>query len=96
MRQVSKLARTLILIAAVAGGAVLLSVSQPALAACEGERIDKTTADDARKKIQAAGYTQARDLKKGCDNFWHGWAMKAGVSVRVVVTPQGQVMEEGN
>jgi len=61
-----------------------------------GEVIDKSTADDAKKKITAAGYTQVHDLKKGCDNVWHGDAVKNGAAVHVVLLPNGHVMEESN
>jgi hypothetical protein len=72
-----------------------LSSPRPALAACEpGDRIDKSTADDARRKIQAAGYRNVRDLKKGCDNFWHASATKDGTQVFVVLSPQGEVVTE--
>jgi hypothetical protein len=74
-----------------------LSVPHPAVAACDpGDRPDKTTADDAKKKIQGAGYRDVRDLKKGCDNFWHGVATKGGTQVHVVLSPRGEVMEEGD
>ncbi|MDY0882554.1 hypothetical protein ACFPL7_06310 [Dongia soli] len=68
------------------------------LAACEaGDRIDSTTAADARKKIEAAGYRQVRNLVKGCDNFWHASAVsKDGGQGSVVVTPKGEVWPEGN
>jgi hypothetical protein len=59
-----------------------------------GEMIDSSTADDARKKIEAAGFTDARDLKKGCDNFWHGKATLSGRPVNVVLSPDGKVMLE--
>jgi len=68
-----------------------------AQAACgPGEMIDGSTADQAKKKIEAAGFNQVHDLKKGCDNVWHGVAMKNGAPVRVAVLPQGQVMQEGD
>ncbi|TXH38134.1 MAG: hypothetical protein E6Q98_04745 [Rhodospirillaceae bacterium] len=68
------------------------------LAGCEaGDRIDGTTADDARKKIEAAGYRQVRDLVKGCDNFWHASAVsKDGTPGNVLLTPQGEVWPDGN
>ncbi|MGE0117804.1 MAG: PepSY domain-containing protein [Dongiaceae bacterium] len=69
----------------------------PAWAACAPtDRIDGSTADDARRQITAAGYEQVRDLRKGCDNYWHGQAMRDGVPVNVVLSPQGEVMTEGN
>lgn len=60
-----------------------------------GEKIDGTTADNARKRIEAAGYTNVRALKKSCDNFWHGRASFNGVDTNVLVTPEGQVYPEG-
>lgn len=81
-------------LAAIVATAVLAT---PALAGCDpGTRIDGTTADWARKKAETAGYRQVKGLKKGCDSFWHGEANKNGAPVRVVITPQGQVIEEGN
>jgi len=68
-----------------------------ARAACEpGDKVDATTADQARKRAEGAGYTQVHMLRKGCDNVWHGVAMKNGAQVRVAVLPQGQVMQEGD
>jgi len=67
-----------------------------AQAACEGERVDSTTVDFARGKMQKAGYTQIRDLKKGCDSVWHATAMKNGTAVRLALPPKGEVIEEGN
>ena len=68
-----------------------------ALAECgPGEKIDATTADQAKKKIEGAGFGQVRELKKGCDNVWHGTATKGGATVRVAVLPDGQVMQEGD
>jgi hypothetical protein len=79
---------------AVAAGPAPLSV-RVAYAACEpGEKIDATTADQARKKIEAAGYRKVTQLKKGCDNVWHGMAEKGGATVSVALTPQGEVYPE--
>jgi hypothetical protein len=61
-----------------------------------GDKIDGSTADAAKKKIESAGFQQVSDLKKGCDNFWHGKAVKDGSESHVVLTPQGQVAREGN
>jgi len=67
-----------------------------AQAACDpGDKIDGTTAADAKKRIEAQGYTQVKALRKGCDNFWHATAVKGGVAGRVVLSPQGQVTPEG-
>jgi hypothetical protein len=89
---------------AISQGAVLASATQAqtalplVLASCEaGAKIDGTTAEQTRKRIEAAGYTQVKDLNKGCDNVWHGTAVdKDGNPGNVMVTPQGQVMPEGN
>ena len=62
----------------------------------EGERIDGTTAEIAKRRIESAGYTQVRMEHKGCDNFWHGFATKGGTSTRVAVSPSGEVMPEGD
>jgi hypothetical protein len=58
--------------------------------------IDNSTAADARKKIEAAGYTQVRDLRKSLDNFWHGDARKDGSEVHVVLAPDGKVVTEAD
>ena len=39
--------------------------------------------------MESAGFHQVRDLKKGCDNFWHGMAVKDGSQSHVALTPQG-------
>jgi hypothetical protein len=41
-----------------------------------GDKIDGSTADQARKKNEAAGYRKVSGLNKGCDNSWHGIAEK--------------------
>lgn len=61
-----------------------------------GEVIDGSTADDARSKIEAAGFIDVHDLKKSCDNFWHGKAILSGRAVNVVLTPDGRVMLESS
>ncbi len=92
-------AATIVLAAALTAGLGLAPPVgvRPALAACDpGTKIDASTANDARKKIAAAGYKQPHDLKKGCDNYWHGQATKDGAPVYVVLSPQGQVYQEGD
>jgi len=77
--------------------ATLLMAAGPAAAACSpNDRIDGSTAADARRQIEAAGYEQVRDLRKGCDNYWHGSARKDGAAVNVVLSPQGDVIIEGD
>ena len=90
-------------ILATATALVALSVAsqspfvREARAACDaGDRIDRSTAADAQKKIAAAGYGRASELKKSCDNFWHGKVLKDGQEIRVVLTPEGHVIQEGD
>jgi hypothetical protein len=72
-------------------------VARPAWAACEsGEKPDKTTVEDTRKLLTKAGYKDARDWRKGCDNTWHATAMKDGTRVSVAVLPDGHVVQEGD
>ncbi len=61
-----------------------------------GDHLDNSTIATARQKFQAAGYTQLHDFMKGCDNYWHATGMKNGASVNVVLSPQGEVMTEGD
>lgn len=61
-----------------------------------GEVIDGTTADDAKRHIEQAGYMNVTGLKKSCDNFWHGRATLNGVTTNVLVTPDGRVRPEGD
>ena len=81
----------------------LVSLVQPAplfppreaAAACEpGTKLDKTTVEDTRKVLQKAGYTNARNWRKGCDNTWHATAVKDGAEVNVAVTADGRVVRE--
>jgi hypothetical protein len=75
----------------------LVGSTAPAYAACDpGTKIDKSTAAEARSEMQKAGFTKVRDLKKGCDNYWHGVAMKGGKETHVVAAPDGKVMTEGD
>ena len=52
--------------------------------------IDGSTAAQAAQKIQAAGFAQPQDLKKGCDNYWYAHAMQNGAPVDVVLPPGGE------
>jgi hypothetical protein len=71
--------------------------AQVQLAACEpGDKIDSSTAAQAKKKIEQAGYRKVTDLHKGCDNSWHGKAEKDGQPVSVVLNPEGLVLPESD
>jgi hypothetical protein len=73
------------------------SAVHPAQAAClPGAKVDKSTATQAKSKIEKAGFRQVHDLKKGCDNYWHGMATKDGNQTHVVLSPKGEVMTEGD
>jgi hypothetical protein len=68
-----------------------------ALAACAPtDRINSTTAQDAVKAMEHAGYTQVRVRAKGCDNAWHATAVLNGAPVFVVWNAEGQVVTEGD
>ena len=74
------------------------SLPSAALASsCEAiDKIDGSSVETARRKIEKAGYSRVRDLKKGCDNFWHGKAVKDGKTINIVLSAQGTVMVEGD
>lgn len=81
--------------------AVLALTAQPlipsAYAACSPQdKINNTTAQDAIKAMEQAGYTQIHILAKGCDNAWHASAMFNGKPVFVVWNREGQVVTEGD
>jgi len=69
----------------------------PAQAACDpGTHIDKTTVEEIRDKLIKAGYKNPLHLRKGCDNAWHGTAIKDGQEINVAVTPDGHIVQEGD
>jgi hypothetical protein len=89
--------KTSLIAAAVALGlaAPMTMGATAAYAQCShGERIDGSTADQARVKIQRAGFSNVGGLTKGCDNFWHGTANQGASRVGVVLAPSGEVMVE--
>jgi hypothetical protein len=98
--------KTRLVLIAVLAGVGGLAATQPhdafrpiatARAACDpGTRLDKTTVDEARAKLIKAGYKNPQQLRKGCDNAWHGTAMKDGTQVNIAVTPDGHIVQEGD
>jgi hypothetical protein len=75
----------------------LMGFSGAAYGGCEiGTKTDASIADMAKRKIEHAGSRSVRDLKKGCDNFRHGKAVKDGVEAVVVLSPPGDVMPKGD
>jgi hypothetical protein len=77
-------------------GSRIVNVARAASECTANDKIDGSTAATVTKKMESAGFLQVRDLKKGCDNFWHGVATKDGSETHVGLTPQGQVRSEGN
>lgn len=71
--------------------------SGSAAAACDpGTRIDASTATNAKRRFEQAGYRQVRVIKKGCDNYWHGMGVKDGAEGRIVLSPAGEVLPEND
>jgi hypothetical protein len=52
------------------------------------------TADEAREQIEAAGWHDVAELRKGRAELWHALATKGGLRVRVVLFPDGRVRPE--
>ena len=78
-------------------GAYAQTTTPPPAPGCDpGDRIDGSTMESARQKLNKAGFTQVTQLKKACDNFWHSRAIKDGKPVNVLLTPTGQAMIEGD
>ena len=61
-----------------------------------GEKVNKTTVEETRAILTKAGYKNARNWRKGCDNTWHASATKDGVVVNVSVMPDGRVVHDGD
>lgn len=85
---------------AIAAAVVALAMAAAAPAAlaqnnCQfGERLDGSTAADAKKRIESAGFSQVRIGKKGCDNVWHATATMDGSPTNLALTPDGQIFRE--
>ena len=75
-----------------------LTLSAPlAYAGCPADdHIDGSTAAQATQKMEHAGYAHVRDLKKGCDNYWHANAEQNGKPEMIVLAPSGKVMVEND
>ena len=61
-----------------------------------GEVVDSSTPDQAKAKMEAAGYSSVTILSKGCDNVWHAHGIYAGQATNLNLAPDGQVKPEGN
>ena len=84
------------LVQAGAAQALAQDTAQPSNNCAATDKIDATTANDARKRLESAGYTDVTGLMKGCDNVWHGQARANGGMVNVMVAPDGTVQQETN
>jgi predicted lipoprotein with Yx(FWY)xxD motif len=68
-----------------------------ALAACSpNDPVNGTTATDAMRAMESAGFTQVQVYEKGCDSAWHAHAIQNGMPVNVVWNSEGQVVTEGD
>jgi len=77
-------------------GAGAQGVPSDQIAGClSGEKIDGSSVESAKKKMEMAGFSQIRGLKKGCDNFWHATSVREGDTINIVLSPQGLVRVEG-
>ena len=71
--------------------AVTTSNADSKTAAAPVKGANSFTMDEARRRIEAGGFTQVSDLKKDGDGIWRGQAMKGGASVSVFCDYQGNV-----
>jgi hypothetical protein len=77
-------------------GAQNATVGQPTNNCAATDKIDGSTAEQAKAKLEAAGYSNITGLNKGCDNVWHAQAQSGGKMVNVMVAPDGSVNQETN
>jgi hypothetical protein len=49
------------------------------------------TADEARQRIEAAGWDDVRELHSGHGDVWHAVATRGGLRRHVVLLPDGRV-----
>lgn len=50
-----------------------------------------TTADQARTRIEGAGYSDVTNLRQDGEGVWHGRAMRSGNAVEVSVDREGHI-----
>ncbi len=87
-----------ILVGALSGTLALSSVPalvDNAFAACSPyDHVNGTTAADATRAMESAGYTQIQVYAEGCDSAWHAHAMQNGRPVDIVWNNAGQILPE--
>ena len=81
---------------ALAAGSVAPMVDSAQAACAANDAINASTATDAAKAMERAGYVQVQVYQKGCDNAWHAHATLNGNRVNVVWNGDGQVITEGD
>jgi len=70
-----------------------ITASEGDAASCpDGKIMDGSTAEQARQRIEAVGYTDVTILEKDCDNIWHATGVKGGGSRNLIVSPDGGVL----
>ena len=71
--------------------AVTTSNADSKTAAAPVKGANSFTMDEARRRIEAGGFSQVTGLKKDDDGIWRGQAMRSGTSVPVFCDYQGNV-----
>ena len=71
--------------------AVTTSNADSKTAAAPVKGANSFTMDEARRRIEAGGFSQVTGLKKDDDGIWRGQAMRGGTSVPVFCDYQGNV-----
>jgi hypothetical protein len=61
-----------------------------------GQIPDHSTAEQAKQRVEAVGYTDVHILAKGCDNVWRATGVKGGTIRKLIISPDGGVMPGGN
>ena len=71
--------------------AIATSNADSKTAAAPVKGANSFTMDEARRRIEASGFSQVTGLKKDDDGIWRGQAMRGGTSVPVFCDYQGNV-----
>jgi len=71
--------------------AVTTSNANQKTAAAPVKGANSFTMNEAKRRIEAGGFTQVSDLKKDDDGIWRGTGMREGASVQVYCDYQGNV-----
>lgn len=74
------------------GGANAPGTNNPPTTATPAAGANSFTEGQARSRIEAAGYTDVKDLRKDDQGVWRGTAMRNGSSAQVGLDFQGNVV----